>query len=437
MMKKTFQYYVDYCGIGNLPEGIEGYFEAYKEDGSRELLKRSFLDEILKRFEVPELHANKLHQALEEIEQDEDLFHFSKFLVKDMCSARNRIDADSYTAMNPSRLGASREFYSFLLLLSCVEPSMEMLRQRGVPGTYYENIPFMPMKNQFKKLVEKNDPVVSDFPWDMNFYTSSIFLLDRFFFIPFKYDEEITFYRNLNTAEAKALIGPHKMIRRDGEYNGVNGIIDEKESFETVWEEDEKSITAYPVSPMGYVEQKKETLKKEEWIPVLAKGDDLLALHIPSGPGYTPERLRNSMELAENFYSTYFPEIDYKGFGSESWLYDPHLSLILSEETSNIVKVQRQFYVYPIKEGDGMLCYEVFGNREADTKTITPVNSLQRKVLEYMEGGNRFNTHSMVVLKGDVEKIPEGPYIRKEHIAAYPKISDMSLKGAADGEIFH
>lgn len=436
-MKKTFQYYVDYCGIENVPKGIEIYFESYEEDRKQELLTRSFLKEILGRFEVPEHHAKKLYEVLEEIEDDEDLFLFSKFLVQDMCSARNRMDHDSYTVMKPERLKESKEFYSFLLLLSCVEPSMEMLRQKGVPESYYENIPFIPMRNQFKKLVEKQDPAVSDFPWDMNFYTASIFLLDRFFFIPFKYEDEITFYRNSKTHEVKALMGPLKTFRGDGEYNGVNGIIDDEQSFETLWIEDEHRISAFAVSPMGYVQNKIETIQKEEWLPVLSKGDILLALHIPSGPGYTPERLRNSMELAENFYSTYFPEIAYKGFGSESWLYDPHLSLILSEETSNIVKVQRQFYIYPIEEGDSMLRYEVFGSREAEIKSITPVNSLQRRVMLYMNSGKRFNTHSMVVLKGDVEKIPNYPYIRKEHIASYHAIADKTKEGVGDGEVFH
>ncbi|HBD01697.1 MAG TPA: hypothetical protein DC053_23745, partial [Lachnoclostridium sp.] len=61
----------------------------------------------------------------------------------------------------------------------------------------------------------------------------------------------------------------------------------------------------------------------------------LLALHVPSGPGYNPERLKNSMVLALDFYKTYFPELPVKGFWSESWLYDSRLSLVLDHDTSN------------------------------------------------------------------------------------------------------
>ena len=79
----------------------------------------------------------------------------------------------------------------------------------------------------------------------------------------------------------------------------------------------------------------------------LKKGDILLGTHIPGGPGYEPSRLKSSIQWAGDFFDRYFPEIPVKGFGSESWLYDPHLRLLL-KENANILKMQDQMYIYPI-----------------------------------------------------------------------------------------
>lgn len=178
---------------------------------------------------------------------------------------------------------------------------------------------------------------------------------------------------------------------------------------------------------MGFVEKETTTINKSEWDTVLEKGDTVLAFHIPSGPGYTPDRVRNSMELAIEFYQEYFPELTIKGFWSESWLYDTRLSLILNE-SSNIVQVQRQFYNYPIFEGDSMLRYETFGDWKADPDSILLKTSLQKAAAEYIKSGRRFNTLSMVVLKEDANKVGSMPYITNEDMRRFKEIVDSHLQ---------
>lgn len=67
------------------------------------------------------------------------------------------------------------------------------------------------------------------------------------------------------------------------------------------------------------------------------------------------------MNLALRFFFDYYPELCISGFQSDSWLFDTRLSLLLDENT-NIVKMQRQFYNYPINKGDGMIINELFGH---------------------------------------------------------------------------
>jgi hypothetical protein len=419
---------VQYCGFANLPEGLEQFYGLYHANDRMYFIERDFITEVFHRFVIPSEQQNMILKAVEAIERDEILLHFSKFLVWDMCSARNRCDVDNYTALVPICLSEYKEFYSFLLLLACVVPSMTMLKERGVPDHYYKDIPFQPMKNQVEKLVTNGDTTVSDFPWDMNFYTCSIFLFDRFLFIPYKFADAFTMVRNRNTKKVVALRDAGEEFRRDGQRNGINQVFDEEGKFLSQWIEDSREITANPINPMGYVEKETITVAKSDWEIALSKGDTLLALHVPSGPGYNPERLKNSMTLAMDFYQEYFPELNIKGFWSESWLYDSRLSLVLDNETSNIIKVQRQFYLYPIEEGDGMLRYEAFGDWKADPTKVELKTTLQKATAAYMKTGGRFNTMSMIVLKEEVDKVGSMPYITTEDIEQFRKSVDSHMK---------
>ena len=97
-----------------------------------------------------------------------------------------------------------------------------------------------------------------------------------------------------------------------------------------------------------------------------------------------------------------------KGFGSESWLYDPHLRLLLKED-SKIVQMQDQMYAYPIESGSEMMFVELFGGNEAPTDADC-TSSLQRAALARVRGGGQFTACSMFILREDAGKVGTMPY---------------------------
>jgi len=424
-----FQTCLTYCRFDFLPEGLEEKYEACVPNQDAALIPRSFLTDLFARYEVPETVRQTLLRGIEAIEGDGTLFHFTKFLVDVLCSARWRCDEAFYTNMTPGCMTHSRELYSFLLLLACVVPSKNFLADRGVPEAHYEEIATQFLKPQLDKLAERGDAAVDDFQWKMNFYTCSIFLHDRFYFIVHRFQDEFTMFRHVRTGKVAALRHAGETFRGDGQKDGVNGISDAAGRFVTEWSETDETVRANRINPMGFVEREPVVLAKSEWEPVLRKGDMLLALHIPSGPGYTPERLKASMRMALDFYARYFPELPIRGFWSESWLYDPALSLLLDPEKSNIVQVQRQMYVYPVSEGDRMLRHELFGDRNADPLTAPARTSLQKAAAEYMRKGGRFHTSGMIVLKEEVDRIGSRPYVEAEEIEKFREAALGRLAG--------
>ena len=122
-----------------------------------------------------------------------------------------------------------------------------------------------------------------------------------------------------------------------------------------------------------------------------------------------PGAVRHSCETALAFYDRYYPEYTYKGFWSESWLYDPGLREILDPDR-NIIRVQKQFYCYPTEEGDRMIRLEVLGDENADPRKLTPRNSLERGMFDVWDRGGRFHTTGMFLLREEVSRIGEDPY---------------------------
>ncbi|WP_033165524.1 acyltransferase domain-containing protein [Clostridium sp. KNHs205] len=424
--KYSFAECVEYCGFDNLPLGLESYYMQFDEHKWGEIIDIEFLNAALARFKVPGEKQEQLKKAIREIEADDRLAYFTKFLIWDLCNARKRYENNNYQSLTLKGGGIITRYYSLILLLACVKPSLKRLQKRKIPLAYYEQIPFVPMKQQFEKWVAGEDVSISDFPWELNFYTCSIFWLNRFQYIPCRFEQEMTVFRNKKNNGVLALLHGNIEVRRDGQINGTNEIFD-NERFVTVWEEDESTIRANPVNPMGFVMKEPVLLKKAEWKTALSKGDYLLAFHIPSGPGYTAVNVKQSMELALTFYRNYFGELDIKGFLSESWLYDSRLSLILDYDNSNIIKVQRQFYLYPARDGEGMLLERVFGAKQIDLENFHCVTTLQEKVVDYMKTGGRFNELRMFVLKEEVSKIGESPYITVEDINQFIEVVDSHL----------
>ena len=326
----------------------------------------------------------------------------------------------------PSCLGKYNEAYGFLVLLACVPVSKKEMDRRGVPEEYYEDIPHRMIRDQLKRYVETGKIDVLDMPWKMNFYTLTIFLLDRFLFIPYQHGEGFEMYRNKSTGKVIALNDEGNVYDSEGQLlkwklseewddpeeaeesnetpkpdtGHVYGSRPAKDpkTFVTVRKETEDEITGNYMNPVGYTEEKMITIKKSEYEKVLAKGDYMIALHIPGGEGYTPERMHSSMKLALEFFGKYYPELDMKGFWSSSWLYDKRLEMIIGKN-KNITNVQDLMFRYSDGENGDMLYVHLYRNLDNTLSDYPCKTSLQIGARDFLLKGGRFCTTGMMILK--------------------------------------
>ncbi len=399
--------------VGNIaPEGLEQYVGDLSTD-EKELLPRDRLQYVLDLNHVPCDKQERLLDALDEVNAIPELVELSHVMAQDAVRALNRCTACEFVQPKPDCLtGFPRDAYGFLFSQLLVLEGRKQLRERGVPEKYDLDIPERMTRRALGKYVETGDINFDDFPWDVNFFCCDIFLLDRFYFIPYLWPDTPTAWRNTETNEVIALWKDGDRVRRDGQLDGVNGITD-PEAFTTVLRETEATVTGNPVRPDGYILPDPVTLDRSIWKKALGEGDYLLALHIPGGEGYTPERVRRSCEMALSFFDRYYPEYRYLGFWSESWLYDPGLAALLGPER-NISRVSRQFYCYPTLEGDAMARAEVLHDRDADYHDFKPRTTLEKRMFAAWDRGERFHTTGMFLLREEVSRIGKNPY-RKEN----------------------
>ena len=414
MKKISYKTLLDKLRPKSLPEIFEKAYEEWEGEGS--FITAGDMESILPYYNLNEDKEHKLYQLLERLSGIEGVSDYIKFISWTQCNRRYDYSIDGKTSFNLRGIGDDGDAIEFFICLSCIIQSEKDLERRNIPKAYYSKIPDRMLSRQMEKYIKYGSLKVDDLPWSLNFYSHSIYLFDRFLFVPCKYDDIYDFYRNGKTvigltAKEVPVDDLGQMIDGDivstssndnGYYYGgyeENRVI----KFTTHYAETESSVKGNLISPCGYITNETTQINKHEWKKVLGRDDWMIGFHIPEGEGYTPEHVRISMKSALDFFRNYYPEIEFKGFWSASWLYDGRLSLFLCED-SNIVKVQRQFFNYSGGWNGEMSYTELFGDCKLQIDEVPQKTSLQRKVVNFLKHGGRLCETGMVYFPEELAK---------------------------------
>jgi len=189
------------------------------------------------------------------------------------------------------------------------------------------------------------------------------------------------------TGRVTALCAPGIVLRRDGFVNGTNGVTDDQ-AWTSTLERNEQAAIGYPVDPRGFVRREQVTLPASQWRPALAPGDPVLDIHIPEGGPMDFDACGESMREALAFFPRHCPESPPAvAFFCSTWFFDAHYQRILPA-ISNIVRVQREFSLFPVLSDDREPFGRVFGQVPRDLASAPRDSSLQRAILDFtMAGG--------------------------------------------------
>ncbi len=194
-------------------------------------------------------------------------------------------------------------------------------------------------------------------------------------------------FRSLKDGTVAALSEGGVRYRADG------GAAHEHESggWFSRFSREDSAIIGNPIDPAGRALEMRVELPLSEWRQALAPGDPVLNIHIPGDARLSPELCADSLARAMDFYPRRFPDRPFNAFVCESWLLNGFLARILHAE-SNIMRFQREFYLYPIELERSQLLREVFGEEPADWKTASRDNSFKRSLAEYFAAGGEYHS---------------------------------------------
>ncbi len=230
---------------------------------------------------------------------------------------------------------------------------------------------------------------LSNLGWMQHHLRARIFKLGRLQFKMETYGYDFHAWRNRETGRVLVLAGLGMRFYASGlalAADGQTGL--PADAWTADYREEDDAVRGHPIDPRGKGVPRMIALKRTEWAPVLRKDDPTIGIHIPAGGPMDFGACGESLARVGPFFGRHVPDHQARALTCGSWLLDPQFEGRLSDG-SNIVRFQRELYLYPLPGGgDAGLFERVFDNRRprAD-ESLAGMSRLQRAVLEHGRNG--------------------------------------------------
>lgn len=223
-------------------------------------------------------------------------------------------------------------------------------------------------------------------PWLFNHLKGELFRLVRLQFMQRPFRQKLQAFRNRKTRKVIVLADSGVRYRGDGELDGTGGEYDPENGWTSRFMIEQDRVVGTPIHPKGIALREEITLPLDEWECILKPGDPILEIHIPAGEPMDFDACGESFRLALDFFPRYFPDRPFKGFCCGSWILNTQYQTMLPS-TSNMVRFQKELYLYPIHSGGRSGFDRIFGSDVKDLSTAPRDTALRRAVLDHLQAG--------------------------------------------------
>ena len=233
--------------------------------------------------------------------------------------------------------------------------------------------------------------------WMRHYTAGRLFRVGRMEYMIDAFRGGVEAYRRRKTGDVLALAPDGVRFNRAGYVDGAAGKFDAEHGWTAKLVEDAEAVAGFPISPAGMAVRQEVRLPKAEWEGVLRKGDLSLQMHIPAGGGMTLERCGDSMRRAVPFFRRLFPDQPFRAITCASWIFNTQFEEI-SLSSDNLVRYQRELYLYPIPSSGKDGLWFIFLQDPVDPATAPRDTSLRRAVADFLAAGNTWRGGGMFFL---------------------------------------
>jgi GNAT-like C-terminal domain/N-acyltransferase N-terminal domain len=310
---------------------------------------------------------------------------------------------EQWPALDES-LGQEAGLLNVLVMLSAVPEMRETFRRLGIPADIVRDTVadlrlWMETDLYYQRYHRWGITPLSA-RWLCRHWQGKLLQLKRLQFCMDTFGGHLHAYRKREGRELVALSEPGIRYCRDG-----NAWCDLCGNDSEVWTSRLKltddAVIGNEITPDGLAHLQTRRLPREEWELALEPGEAMLSLHIPANGPMTFDDCGESFRQAMEVFPRYFPEFNFRGFDTGCWFLDTRLQPLLSPE-SNIIRMQRELYLFPGLQGDNQQIYHrVFGWGVTDINHMPWRTSLQKAVGGYLNNGGHFHGGYGFLLKED------------------------------------
>jgi hypothetical protein len=225
--------------------------------------------------------------------------------------------------------------------------------------------------------------------WLMNHWRGELYRLSRLQHIPCTFHGKVRAFRHRTKGTVVALSEDGVRYRADGQVDGAGGVFDKEKAWTATLRITDNEIVGYPIAPVGEAVHREVRLPASEWRQVLAPGDMVIGMHIPAGSPMAYELCGDSMRKAVEFFPKYFPDKPFVALTCFSWILDAQFEKLLPP-TSNLVRFQKEVYLFPIPAGSEGALRTVFGVKYKDWANVRRETVMQRAFAKHIDKGGHF-----------------------------------------------
>ena len=321
------------------------------------------------------------------------------------CLYEGKGDCDESVAKAEAVFGDHARTLRGLMVLDSIRRVRQKQAARGVSADITRAILEHHPCGTLRDYVAKNGYAGAD-AWIWHWYrtvgSGDLYQLGRLEFFIEKFEYYFRVFAHTSTGEVVALLNAGHNFTDEGYMLG-----------QTTWtselHEDEEAIIGNPISPLGYAIHKPVRLPRDEWHQVLGPSDIVLEMHIPGDEPLTLESVRVALEKAGPFFDHFYPGLPFKAFVCDSWVFSTQLEDMLSAD-SNIVRWQREGYLFPNDIGRVDFLNFIFGAPTLDLATAPRDTRLHRAVIAQLEQGTELRGGGYLLLRRDLPRFGSQPY---------------------------